>query len=206
LSGRRGFAWLGRRRALLSAVILVAVAVGLAALVVRRPEPPRVVLQQATPQAAQQPATRAAASPQVASLLVVHMSGEVIAPGLYRLPVGARIDDALKAAGGPTGEGDIHRLNLAARLADGQQIVVPRRVDPALAALTKNASPTPGKVNINMAGVAELDQLPGVGPVTAQRIVAYREQHGSFTRVEQLREAKLVNAATFEKIKELVGL
>jgi competence protein ComEA len=61
-------------------------------------------------------------------------------------------------------------------------------------------------VNVNVAGVAELDRLPGVGPVTAQRIVAYREQHGPFTSVEQLRDAKLVNAATFEKIKELVGI
>jgi len=206
LSGRRALEWLGRRRALLSAVILAVVAVALVALAIRRPEPPRIVLQQPTQPVAQQAATRPAASPQVASLLVVHMSGEVIAPGLYRLPVGARIDDALKAAGGPTGEGDIHRLNLAARLADGQQIVVPRRVDPALAAMAQAASPTPGKVNINVAGVAELDRLPGVGPVTAQRIVAYREQHGPFTNVEQLREAKLVSASTFEKIKDLVGL
>lgn len=206
MSGRRGFEWLGRHRAMLSAAILSAVAVGLLILVVRRPETPRVVLQQPAQQATQQSASRPAASPQVASLLVVHMSGEVIAPGIYRLPVGARIDDALKAAGGPTGEGDIHRLNLAARLADGQQIVVPRRIDPVLSQLAQSASPTPGKVNVNMAGVAELDRLPGVGPVTAQRIVAYREQHGPFTSVEQLREAKLVNAATFEKIKDLIGL
>ena len=206
MSGRRGVEWLGRHRALLSAAILSAVAVTLVVLLVRRPEPPRVVLQQPTQQAAQQAATRPAASPQVAERLVVHMSGEVIAPGIYRLPVGARIDDALKAAGGPTGEGDIHRLNLAARLADGQQIVVPKRVDPVLAALTRSASPTPGKVNLNVAGVAELDQLPGVGPVTAQRIVAYREQHGPFISVEQLREKKLVNAATFEKIKDLVSV
>ena len=206
MSGRRAFDWLGRRRALLSAVILAAVALALVALVIRRPEPPRIVLQQPTQPAAQQADARPAASPQVASLLVVHMSGEVIAPGLYRLPTGARIDDALKAAGGPTGEGDIHRLNLAARLADGQQIVVPKRINPVLAALTETASPTPGRVNINLAGVAELDRLPGVGPVTAQRIVAYREQNGPFTSVEQLKEAKLVNAATFEKIKDLVGL
>lgn len=191
---------------MLSVAVLSAVAVGVVVLVMRRPEPPRVVLQQSTQQAGQQAATRPAASPQVASLLVVHLSGEVIAPGVYRLPVGARVDDALKAAGGPTGAGDVHRLNLAARLADGQQIVVPRRVDPALAGGAQVASPTPGRVSLNMAGVAELDGLPGVGPVTAQRIVAYREQHGPFSRVEQLKEAKLVNAATFEKIKDLVEL
>lgn len=204
MSGQRGFEWLGRHRAVLSAAILSVIGVGVLLLLVRRPEPPRIVLQQTTQQAAQQAATRPAASPQVASLLVVHLSGEVIAPGVYRLPVGARVDDALKAAGGPSGEGDIHRLNLAARLADGQQIVVPKRIDPALAARIPLASPTPDRVNVNMAGVAELDRLPGVGPVTAQRIVAYREQHGPFTSVEQLRDAKLVNATTFEKIRDLV--
>jgi competence protein ComEA len=189
---------------MLSAALLSAISVSLLLLLVRRPESPRVVFQQAPQQTTLQTATRPAASPQVASLLIVHMSGEVIAPGVYRLPVGARIDDALKAAGGPTGEGDIHRLNLAARLADGQQIIVPKRVDPVLAAMVPLPSPAPGRVNLNMASVAELDRLPGVGPVTAQRIVAYREQNGPFTSVEQLRDAKLVNVTTFEKIKDLV--
>ena len=206
MSGRRGIEWLGRHRAVLSAAILLVVGICLSIVVLRRPEPPRIVLQQSTQQAAQQAATRPAASPQVASLLVVHLSGEVIAPGVYRLPVGARIDDALKAAGGPTGSGDVHRLNLAARLADGQQIVVPKRVDSVSSGPVPSSSPTPGRVNLNVAGVAELDRLPGVGPVTAQRIVAYREQHGPFSQVEQLRDAKLVNAATFEKIKDLVEI
>ena len=204
--GRRGSEWFGRHRAMLSAAILSAISVSLLVLLMRRPDPPRVIFQQGAQPVAQQAATRPAASPQVASLLIVHMSGEVIAPGVYRLPVGARVEDALKAAGGPTGEGDIHRLNLAARLADGQQIVVPKRIDPVLAAQVPLPSPTPGRVNLNMASVAELDRLPGVGPVTAQRIVAYREQHGPFTSVDHLRDAKLVNATTFEKIKDLVGI
>ena len=127
-------------------------------------------------------------------------------PGVYHLPVGARIDDALKAAGGATVDGDIQHLNLAARLADGQQIVVPRRINPMLIAISTAASPTPGPLNLNVASVAELDRLPGVGPVTAQRIVAYREQHGPFTAVDRLRQANLVNASTFEKIKELVAV
>jgi competence protein ComEA len=139
-------------------------------------------------------------------MVVIHVSGEVIAPGIYRLPAGARIEDALKASGGATANGDIHRINLAARLADGQQIVVPWRTDPSLAALTTLPSPVPGRVNVNSASVAELDRLPGIGPVTAQRIVAYREEHGPFTRIEQLREAKLVTASTFEKIRDLVGV
>jgi competence protein ComEA len=206
LSGRRGFEWVGRHRALLSVAILLAAGAALVFVLVRRVEPPRVVVQQAQQPAPQQVATRPAASPQVTSLLIVHMSGEVIAPGVYRLATGSRVEDALKAAGGPTGEGDVHRLNLAARLADGQQIVVPKRVDPVRAGLAVTASPAPGRVNVNMAGVAELDRLPGVGPVTAQRIVAYREQHGPFTRPEQLRDAKLVNATTYEKIKDLVDI
>jgi competence protein ComEA len=182
----------------LSAGIVGAVVVSLAVLLVRRPEPPRVVVQQ--------PTARPAPSPAVPALLVVHLSGEVIAPGVYQLPVGARIDDALKAAGGPTLDGDIQRLNLAARLADGQQIVVPKRANPMLAIYSGSPSPTPGRLNLNVASVAELDRLPGVGPVTAQRIVAYREQHGPFTSIEQLRQANLVNASTFEKVKELVAV
>jgi competence protein ComEA len=197
LIGRRVVDWVGRYRALLAAGLIGAVVVSLAVLIVRRPEPPRIVVQQAT-------STRPAASPPVPSQLVVHMSGEIVAPGVYHLPVGARIDDALKAAGGPTTYGDVHRLNLAARLADGQQIVVPKRIDPMLTALTETPNQTAGQISLNTATVAELDRLPGVGPVTAQRIVAYREQHGPFMEVDQLRHAKLVNAATFEKIKDLV--
>jgi competence protein ComEA len=183
---------------LLAASILSAIVVSVAIFFVRRSEPPRVVVQQPPARPA------AAVSPQVPSVLVVHLSGEVIAPGVYRLPVGARIDDALKAAGGPTGSGDIHRLNLAARLADGQQIVVPKMFDPTLAGVSVSPSPTAGRVNINSATVAELDRLPGVGPVTAQRIVAYREQNGPFISVEHLRAANLVNASTFAKIKDLI--
>jgi competence protein ComEA len=199
LSGRRVFGWVGQHRAVLSAALVGAVAVSLTVLLVRRPEAPRIVVQ---PPAA----TRPIASPPVPERLVVHVSGEVIAPGVYQLPVGARIDDALKAAGGSTESGDIHRLNLAARLADGQQIVVPKRISPLLEASASVPSPTPGPINLNAASVAELDRLPGVGPVTAQRIVAYREQHGPFTSIEQLRQANLVNTATFEKIKELVSV
>ncbi|MCC7369002.1 MAG: ComEA family DNA-binding protein [Chloroflexi bacterium] len=199
MSSRAAIDWVGRYRAWLAAAMLGAVAVSLGVLIVRRPEPPRVVVQQ-------QPTVKpvAAVSPQTPAVLVVHMSGEVIAPGTYRLPVGARIEDALKAAGGPSGEGDIHRINLAARLADGQQIVVPKRVDPMLAIAAHIPSPTPGRLSINTASVAELDRLPGVGPVTAQRIVAYREQNGPFESIQQLRTANLVNATTFERIKELV--
>lgn len=198
MSSRAAIDWVGRYRALLAAGILGAVMVSVAVVFLRQPDPPRVVVQQPIVKPA------AAVSPQVPAVLTVHLSGEVIAPGVYRLPVGARIDDALKAAGGPTGVGDIHRMNLAARLADGQQIVVPKTVNPLQASLSPLPSPAPLRVNINTASVSELDRLPGVGPVTAQRIVAYREQNGPFITIEHVRAANLVSASTFEKIKDLI--
>ena len=191
-SGKVG-EWLGRNRGGLALGALGMILVALAAAFLQRPAPAPLVVQAPTP--------RPSPSPAVVPI-AVSVAGEVPRPGLYHLPPGSRIDDAVRAAGGPTEEADVHRLNLAARLADGQQIVVPRKIE----ALGAGAAPPvlPTLVNINVATVPELDRLPGVGPVIAQRIVAYREQHGPFTRIEQLREAKLVNAATFEKIKDLV--
>src|SRR4051812_6148614 len=190
--------WMSRYRAALAAGILGAVAVSLAVLVLPRPPAPQIVVQQPAPSS-----PRPTASPPVPSMIVVHLSGEVTVPGVYQLPVGARVDDAVRAAGGVTADGDAERLNLAARMADGQHLVVPRRTDQFAVSVTAAASPAATRINLNTAGVAELDGLPGIGPVTAQRIVAYRNQHGPFTRMDELREAKLVNQPTFEKIKDL---
>jgi competence protein ComEA len=194
--------WLGKYRAVLAATILGAVAMSLGLLFLQRPPAPHVVVQQ--PVAS--PSLATTVPTPVAALIVVHMSGEVLVPGVYKLPIGARVDDAVRAAGGVTVDGDVHRLNLAARLADGQHLVVPRKSDPVALSATSASSPAPALINVNTATVAELDGLPGVGPVTAQRIVAYREQHGPFTRVDELHDAKLVNAATLEKIRELITL
>ena len=199
-------AWLGRHWSVLALLALTAVATGLVAAYVRRPSAP------APPVVVYQPSPRPTPSPPSMTQIVVHVSGAVESPGVYQLPIGSRIDDAIKTAGGALPDADLNRLNLAARVADGQQVVVPRRlaqVSPAPVAGSGPAaavsSPTTGRVNVNTASIPELDALPGVGPVTAQRIVAYREQHGPFARVEQLREAKLVNTPTFEKIKDLVA-
>ena len=193
MASRKVGEWLGRNRGGLALGVLGMLLVALAAAFLQRPAPAPLVVQAPTP--------RPSPSPAVVPI-AVSVAGEVPRPGLYHLPPGSRIDDAVRAAGGPNEEADVHRLNLAARLADGQQIVVPRKIE----ALGAGAAPPvlPTLVNINVATIPELDRLPGVGPVIAQRIVAYREQHGPFTRIEQLREAKLVNAATFEKIKDLV--
>jgi len=171
-------------------------AVGLAAYFLQRPAQAVVV---------QTPIVRSSPTPQTPVQIAVHVNGEVAVPGLYQLHSGSRINDAIRAAGGQTREADIQRLNLAARLADGQQVNVPRRGE-AAAPATSGSPAAKSRINVNSATVAELDTLPGLGPVMAQRIVAYREQHGPFARLEQLREAKLVNASTFEKIKDLVSL
>jgi competence protein ComEA len=188
--------WVNRHRAVLAAGILGAVAVSVAALVLSRPSAPQILIQQ--------PSSRPPGSPPVPALIVVHLSGEILSPGVYQLPLGARVDDAVRAAGGVTAEGDVNRLNLAARLADGQHLVVPRRTEQVTVNLAASPSPMPGRINVNTATVAELDGLPGIGPVTAQRIVAYRQQHGPFTRIDELRDAKLVNQGTLEKIKDLI--
>ena len=186
--------WLGRNRGGLAVGVLGMLLVGLASAFLQRPTPAPLVVQAP-------PTPRPSPSPQVVPI-AVSVAGEVPRPGLYHLPPGSRVDDAVKAAGGATDAADVHRLNLAARLADGQQVMVPRKIE----ALGAGAAPPvlPAPVNINLASVPELDRLPGVGPVIAQRIVAYREQHGPFTSVQQLRDTKLVNRDTFEKIKDLI--
>lgn len=188
--------WLARNRGGLAVGVLGMVGVGVAPLFVQRPvQPPPIV--QAPPQ-------RSSPTPSPIVPLAIHVSGEVARPGLYRLAPGARIDDAVNAAGGATAEADLQRLNLAARLADGQQVMVARKVAGTVSSDPPLTSATSGLVNLNVATVVELEGLPGIGVATARRIVAHREQHGHFSRVDQLLETKLVNASTFEKLKALV--
>jgi competence protein ComEA len=109
----------------------------------------------------------------------------VARPGLVRLPAGSRVDDAVRAAGGVVDGADAGLLNLARRLVDGEQVLV--GVDPPPAAAAAPTA-TGGPVDLNTATVADLDALPGIGPVLAQRIVDWRTEHGRFASVEQLRE------------------
>jgi competence protein ComEA len=150
-------------------------------------------------------------------VVFVHVDGAVRSPGVYALPSGARVFEAIDAAGGKAEDADVRELNLAARLADGQKLVIASTVQPteiveppALAAGGAAASSAPAnaasaRININTASQRILETLPGIGPVTASRIIEYRQANGPFTRVEQLREARLVNATTFERIKGLVS-
>ncbi|GAA2860830.1 hypothetical protein GCM10010472_17690 [Pseudonocardia halophobica] len=145
--------------------------------------------------------------------LVVSVSGKVRRPGLVRVPDGSRVADVLEAAGGAVPGTDLATLNLARRVADGEQVAVgvPAAADAGGAA----SGPAPtggdaasvgpaGKIDLNHATVEQLDALPGVGPVTAQRIVDWRTRNGRFARVDQLREVEGIGERRFAQLRELV--
>lgn len=148
--------------------------------------------------------------------LVVSVVGLVHVPGLVRIPVGSRVADALEAAGGVRDGGDTLGLNLAQLLSDGDQIVVgpsdPARAAPSStttaggtgAPSTGASSGAPSQVNLNTADAAELETLPGIGPVTAAAILAWRQAHGPFTDVSQLNNVDGIGPARLEKLRPLV--
>jgi competence protein ComEA len=139
--------------------------------------------------------------------VVVHVVGAVRRPGLYQLPAGSRVADALEQAGGAAPAADVALVNLAAPLADGQQVVVPSRAaagNGSSGAAGESGSGS-GPVHLNTASVAELDELPGVGPVTAQKIVDHREKHGAFSSVEDLDAIPGIGAAKIEQLRDLVA-
>jgi competence protein ComEA len=133
--------------------------------------------------------------------VVVDVAGAVRRPRVVTLPTGSRVFEALKAAGGVRRGVDVSSLNLARVLVDGEQILVGRAA-PGSAV----AHGAPSVVSLNQASEQDLDALPGIGPVTAKSIVAWRQQHGSFTKVEELQEIDGIGPKTFAKLKPLVGL
>jgi competence protein ComEA len=139
--------------------------------------------------------------------VAVHVTGRVRRPGLVRLPAGSRVHDAIRAAGGVTSGADLDAVNLARKLTDGEQIRVPGLGDPA-PPLPPGATPTPGAtpatpLDLNTATIEQLDALPGVGEVTAGRILAYRSAH-PFTTVDQLLEVPGIGQRRFDQLKDLV--
>jgi competence protein ComEA len=129
--------------------------------------------------------------------VVVHVAGAVQRPGVYRLPVGARVTDAVKRAGGFSRGASEDAINLAARLSDGQQIVVQ---GPGTAAGSSAAGQS-GPVSLGSATVEQLDQIDGIGPVTAQKILDFRDQHGGLSSVEQLDEVDGIGPSTMESLR-----
>jgi len=138
--------------------------------------------------------------------LVVHVVGEVRRPGLYRLRDGARIADAVHRAGGAMRDADLAAVNLAAPLVDGVQILVPAKVAAQPRGAAPGGSPEApvGPVSLSSATVEELDQLPGVGPITAQKIVDYRTEHGPFSSVDDLDSVPGIGPTRIEQLRDLV--
>jgi competence protein ComEA len=132
------------------------------------------------------------------------VSGAVAAPDAYELPAGARVKDLVVAAGGLTVEADQDVLNLAARLTDGQHIHVAVRGAVAAPGAPDTAADQPRLIDLNTATLAELDALPGVGKVTAERIIAYRETNGPFLALEDIGKIKGIGAALAQQIAALV--
>jgi competence protein ComEA len=136
--------------------------------------------------------------------VVVDVAGGVAEPGVYRLPAGSRVNDAVQRAGGATARAELEQINLAARLADGQQVVVPSRAkSPAgVAAGAASADPSIGPISLGTATLEELDTIEGIGPVTAQSIIDYRDQHGGLASVDQLDEIDGIGPATMDALRE----
>jgi competence protein ComEA len=131
--------------------------------------------------------------------VVVDVAGAVRRPGVYRMPAGARVVDAIGRAGGPAGGAMLEGINRAARLADGQQVVVPER-GPAGTAAVATASED-GPISLGSATVEQLDTIDGIGPVTAAMIVEYRDQHGGLSSVDQLDQVSGIGPATMESLR-----
>lgn len=200
---------LTRSRALLAAGVALAVVFGAAHFAGGSPGPARVTVEGAGSKGLGVP--RPAARVPAAPVLVVDVVGAVRRPGLYRLPQGSRIADALARAGGETKLADSLLVNLAAPLADGEQVLIPALAGSGLAgaAATSGAvaagAPSPtAPVDLNTATAEQLDALPGVGPVTAEKIIAYRQAHGPFTSVDQLDAISGIGPSRIADLKGLV--
>jgi competence protein ComEA len=154
------------------------------------------------------PASGASGSPSpTAGKVVVDVAGKVRRPGIAVLRQGARVIDALRAAGGARPGVDLGGLNLARVLTDGEQVVVGGGVAPGpVAGAPSDGSPVAGLVNINTADETALESLPEVGPVTAQAIITWRSQHGAFTAVDQLLDVEGIGDATLAKLTPYVTI
>lgn len=149
--------------------------------------------------------------------VVVHVAGAVVTPGVVELRTGDRVADALAAAGGPLPDASLASLNLARPLVDGEQVLVPTTTEEAQGGPSTGAAGEAGsgvasatlpdgRLDLNTATAAELEELPGVGPVLAGRIIAHRDQHGPFGEASQLREVSGIGEAKWASLRDLVGV
>jgi competence protein ComEA len=183
---------------LVAAAVLVA-AVG-AWLLLRQPAGPPA-------EAAMAPVgAMATTSTSMATTVVAHAAGAVAKPGVYSLAAGARVQDLLAAAGGASPDADLDRINLAAPVADGSQVYVPKEGEPVPSGAGggTSASTPSGPLDLNTATLEQLDDLPGVGPATAQAILDAREKLGRFASVDDLLDVRGIGPAKLEGLRDLV--
>ena len=140
-----------------------------------------------------------------AARVVVDVVGAVRRPGLYRLEQGSRIADAVARAGGATGKADLAQVNLAAPLADGEQVVVPKRGVAGASVGPGGTGTASGPVQLSTATLDQLDSLPGIGPVTAQKILDYRAKHGAFSSVDELDAVPGIGPSRMDQLRDLVA-
>ncbi len=181
-------------------LVLALLAVGVLLVVNRRPAAQGIVLPE----------------PPTPSPLRVHVTGAVAAPGVYALPAGSIVQEAIDAAGGTLPAADHNALNLARLLRDGDQVIVPlipptpngTAVEgPALSANATTAAPAnTSPVNLNTATIADLENLPGIGPSLAQRILDYRTEHGPFASIEAIMDVPGIGEGKFEAIKDFISV
>jgi competence protein ComEA len=159
---------------------------------------------------------RARASPPATGLRLerrspaayVHVTGAVRRPGVYRVPTWARLDAAIRRAGGPAASADLQGVNLAAKVSDGQQVLVPRRASgvagtgPGDAAVANVEAP----VSLSTATADQLDELEGIGPATADKILDWRKEHGGFRSVDDLKQISGIGPKRFEVLKDKVRM
>jgi len=222
--------WFGPWRLATTALAVAVIAVA-AWWLVRAPAPPAETTipyagggsgpASATTDAAAPAAEEGAAASTVAAssaptTVTIHVAGSVERPGVYSLPGGSRIQAAVVAAGGPTRRADLDAINMAAPAVDGAQIYVPARgeaVPPVADTASSGDAPVVGSpsvpdasapVDVNMAGLDELDTLPGIGPATATAIIQYRDENGPFASVDDLESVPGIGPVTLEAIRELV--
>jgi competence protein ComEA len=164
----------------------------------------------APPSGAAQPTQPSGAPSQSAAVVVVDVAGKVRRPGLVRAPTGSRVADVLTLAGGPLPGVDLTTLNLARQVTDGEQILVGQSTAPqptgGPGATTPPTASSDAPINLNTATLDQLDALPGVGPVLAQRILDYRTENGPFTTIDQLQEVPGVGPKKFDSLKPHVRL
>jgi len=203
--------WLEKHKGIIVAVALhdlaLAIVVGAALFASRIPTPSPIIISPITPVPTPTRAPTATPGP-----IQVYVCGAVARPGVYTLPWDARVREAIAAAGSTTSDADLVKVNLSERLRDEQQIYVPCKSEAATPILptpvphveSTSQSTTAHTTNINTASSSELEALPGIGPVLAQRILEYRSANGPFVSIEQIKDVKGIGDHTFENIKDMI--